>query len=141
MFFGFALYRVQGNSMSPALRGGDYLLVREDTASRRPLSRGDIVVIAQSGRSHLKRVIALPGERVIFSDGMLFIDGERLAEPYLNGLPAYLGLDESDCKLDGEEYFVMGDNRAHSTDSRHYGPVHRSRIEGRAVCRIWLPFR
>ena len=141
MFFGFALYRVQGDSMSPALQGGDCLLVREYTGSRRPLSRGDIVVVAQSDNSHLKRVIALPGERVTFSDGMLFIDDERLAEPYLQGLPAYLGLDESSYELDGNEYFVMGDNRAHSADSRHYGPVHRSRIEGRAVCRIWLPFR
>ena len=141
MFFGFALYRVQGDSMSPTLRGGDYLLVREYTGSKRPFSRGDIVVVAQSGRSHLKRVIALPDERITFSDGMLFIDDERLAEPYLQGLPAYLGLDASDYKLDGDEYFVMGDNRAHSTDSRDYGPVHRSQIKGRALCRIWHPFR
>ena len=141
MFFGFALYRVQGDSMSPALQSGDYLLVREYTGSKRPFSRGDIVVVAQSGNRHLKRVIALPGERVIFSDGMLFIDGERLAEPYLNGLPAYLGLDESDYMLDGEEYFIMGDNRAHSTDSRHNGPIHRSQIKGRVLVRIWRLFR
>ena len=141
MFFGFALYRVEGASMMPALCGGDYLLVREDAKSRRPLSRGDIVVVAQSGRSHLKRVISLPGERVALADGMLWIDGERLIEPYLHGLPPYLGLDESEFEMGSDEYFVMGDNRAHSTDSRDYGPVHRSQIRGRVLARIWPPFR
>lgn len=137
MLFGFALYRVEGESMMPSLRGGDYLLVREDTGSRRPPSREDIVVVAQSGRSQVKRVIALPGERVALADGMLWIDGERLIEPYLHGLPAYLGLDESEFEIGSDEYFVMGDNRAHSTDSRDYGPVHRSRISGRVLVRIW----
>ena len=141
MFFGFALYRVKGESMTPSLRDGDYLLARRFHQLKRKPARGDIVVVAVSGKSRLKRVVGLPGERVTFTDGMLLVNGDKLAEPYLRGLPPYLGLERSEFVLGGEEYFVMGDNRAHSTDSRDYGPVRRAQIEGRAVCRIWPPIR
>ena len=141
MFFGFALYRVEGESMTPSLRNGEYLLVRRLRYRKRKPARGDVVVVAISGRSRLKRIVGLPGERITFTDGMLLVNGDKLTEPYLRGLPPYLGLEHSEFVLDGEEYFVMGDNRAHSTDSRHYGPVRRAQIEGRAVCRIWPPIR
>ena len=142
MFFGFAPYRVEGKSMIPSLRDGDYLLAREHAEGKpSPLSRGNIVVVAVGGKSRLKRVVGLPGERITFTDGMLLVNGDKLTEPYLRGLPPYLGLEHSEFVLDGEEYFVMGDNRAHSTDSRDYGPVRRAQIEGRAVCRIWPPRR
>ena len=65
------------------------------------------------------------------------IDGARLMEPYLRGLPPYLGLEDAEFSLAKDEYFVMGDNRPHSTDSRHCGPVTRSSIEGRTVWRVW----
>ena len=141
MFFGFAPYRVEGESMTPSLRDGDYLLARRFHHLKRKPARGDIVVVAVSGKSRLKRVVGLPGERVTFTDGMLLVNGDKLTEPYLRGLPPYLGLEHSEFVLDGEEYFVMGDNRAHSTDSRDYGPLRRAQIEGRAVCRIWPPIR
>ena len=139
MFFGFALYRVEGKSMIPSLRDGDYLLARRFHHLKRKPARGDIVVVAIPGKSRLKRIVGLPGERVTFTDGLLLINGDRLTEPYLRGLPPYLGLEHSVFVLDGEEYFVMGDNRAHSTDSRDYGPVRLAQIEGRAVCRVWPP--
>lgn len=127
--------------MAPTLRQGDYVLVHACQASARAPRRGDIVVVALAEGRHVKRIVGLPGERVAFTEGVLLIDGDRLAEPYLRGLPSYLGLADAECSLARDEYFAMGDNRAHSTDSRHYGPVMRSSIEGRTICRVWPPRR
>ena len=136
----FLLYGVRGQSMSPSLRPGDYLLVRTAATSTRTPARRDIVVVnARAGEEGelLKRIVGLPGDHIAFTEGTLLINGERLTERYLRGLPPYSGLDRSDFTMGDDEYFVMGDNRAHSTDSRHYGPVQRSHIEGRAICRMW----
>lgn len=141
MTVGFLLYRVQGESMLPSLRPDDYLLARRLRSKRYQPTRGDIVVLSVSEQSQLKRIVALPGERIAFTDGLLLIDGDRLIEPYLRGLPAYLGLGDCEFELGNDEYFVMGDNRAHSTDSRQYGPVRRAQLEARAVCRVWHPRR
>ena len=144
MLAGFQLYRVQGQSMAPTLQQGDYLLVRSAEQIGFSPARGDIVVfcaLQQPQQSVLKRVVGLPGERVAFADGTLYIDGEAHAEPYLGGLPPHLGLDAMDFALGTDEYFVMGDSRTRSTDSRHYGPIKRQQIEGRVVCRIWPPLR
>ena len=140
----FLLYGVRGQSMTPSLRPGDYLLVRTAATSLRPPARRDIVVVntpERDGAELLKRIVGLPGERIAFTDGTLLVDGERLTERYLRGLPPYAGLDDSEFTMGDDEYFVMGDNRAHSTDSRHYGAVRLSQIEGRAICRIWPPQR
>ena len=139
MIFGFHLFCVTGDSMLPTLCEGDYLLVRDYSIFDQPLLRGDIVVITfeRCEQSMLKRVVGLPQERIVFTDGSLLVNGERLTEPYLHGLPPYLGLDDSGFMLGKDDYFVMGDNRAHSTDSREYGPVRHSQIEGRVVCRVW----
>lgn len=137
----FLLYRVEGDSMSPTLFVGDYLLMRGNNLSKRPHARGEIVVAVLKGceRRILKRVVGLPGERIAFSEGVLLVNGQNLVEPYLGGLPPYLGLDNSHLSLGSDEYFLMGDNRAHSTDSRHYGPVSRSQIAAKAVWRVWPP--
>ena len=87
----------------------------------------------------MKRIIGLPGEEVCLSDGFLLIEGKRLHEPYLKGLPAYLGLDEFSWKLGDGEYFAMGDNRVHSTDSRDFGPLSLGQIVGRVWFRLWPP--
>ena len=134
---GFALYKVRGQSMAPTLRQGDYVLVRACKARARAPRRGDVVVVATAEGWHVKRIVGLPGERVVFTEGMLLIDGARLREPYLRGLPPYLGLEHAEFLLARDEYFVMGDNRPHSTDSRHGGPVTRSNIEGSTVWRVW----
>lgn len=125
--------------MSPTLCEGDYLLVRDQKAFDQPHLRGAIVVLTPERReqSMLKRVVGLPQERITFTDGSLLVNGQWLTEPYLRGLPPYLGLDESEFALGPDEYFVLGDNRAHSADSREYGAVPYSHIEGRVVCRLW----
>ena len=137
------LYLVKGNSMQPALHPGDCLLttpVRPDN----PPARAAIIALAPHARGNermLKRVIGLPGDHIAFEDGMLYINGERYTEPYLRGLPSNPGLQSSTTTLAPDEYFVMGDNRPHSTDSRHYGPITLPEIEGIARWRIWPPRR
>jgi signal peptidase I len=99
-----------------------------------------VVVVVAPGDSHLryvKRVVGLPGEEVRILDGALLVDGARLIEPYLGGLPSSVGLGDSVWGLGPEEYFVLGDNRLRSTDSREYGPVGARLIVGKAWFRYW----
>lgn len=137
------LYCVRGDSMSPALRHGDFVLGwRTDGLVHVP-NRGAVVfAVPNVGGGHIiKRIVGLPGERIRFEDGMLFVDGERLVEGYLHGRPSNPGLDAAAWTLADDECFALGDNRAHSTDSRHYGPVRLRQIEGKALWRVWPPFR
>ena len=126
--------------MLPSFRDGDWIVASRFPADDKRAVRGDTLVFTDanspSGYS-FKRVVGLPGEELALSEGMLFIDGERLVEHYLRGLPAYAGLEEASWRLGADEFFVMGDNRAHSTDSRAYGPVQRNRLAGRARLRVW----
>ena len=126
--------------MDPALRDGDLTLV----AKRRRLARGRVAVVRAPARGgaggvmiQAKRVVGLPGERVEIRDGSLFIDGAHHPEPYLGGLPANAGLDSAAWTLGADEYFVMGDNRARSADSRRYGPIRADDVIGAVVARIW----
>ena len=130
--------------MEPALRDGDLTLV----AKRRRLARGRVAVVRAPARGgaggvmiQAKRVVGLPGERVEIQDGSLFIDGAHHPEPYLGGLPANAGLDSAAWTLGADEYFVMGDNRARSADSRRYGPIRADDVIGAVVARIWPPRR
>lgn len=124
--------------MEPSLHDGDLLLV---APPRRALRRGRIVVIetpCENGpRWQVKRVIGLPGDSLVFDDGLLFINGAPHTEPYLQGLPAYLGLDSASFDIGDRHYFVMGDNRAHSVDSRSFGPIGASLIAGVVAARLW----
>ena len=128
--------------MLPGIRPGDWLLVTRRGASH--LKRADIIVHAaiQGGTDdRVKRVIGLPGEEVRLRDGSLYIDDEPLHEPYLGGLPSSLGLDDRAWNVADGAVFVMGDNRAHSTDSRDYGAVELDTVLGRVVGRVWPPGR
>ena len=131
--------------MEPALRDGDLTLVAK---RRRRLARGRVAVVRAPARGgergmmiQAKRVVGLPGEGVELRDGSLFIDGAHHPEPYLGGLPANAGLDSAAWTLGADEYFVMGDNRAHSADSRRYGPIRADDVIGAVVARIWPPRR
>ena len=133
-------YVVRGGSMRPQCDPGQRLLASRLAYLRSEPSRGDLVVVRdprEGGAHYLKRIIGLPGEVVSVDDGMLFVDGVPLDEPYLGGLPASLGLDRADWSVGDGHYFVMGDYRARSTDSREFGPVARHEIIGKVWLRYW----
>lgn len=134
------LYVVRGHSMSPAFLPGDGLFVSRTRSPATDVSRGDVVVVrGTSGgeRQELKRVIGLPGECIRQSGGVLLVNGRRMVEHYLAGLPAVIGLEEDVWTLGDDECFVLGDNRAHSTDSRQFGSVSLDRIGGIVRFRCW----
>ncbi len=138
------LYAVRGDSMKPSFRHGDHLLVSRLAYRVESHRRGEVVIVCDPRRpssTFLKRIVGLPGEVVRIQDGLLLIDGDHLAEPYLGGLPASPGTDEATWTLARDQYLVLGDNRAHSTDSRHFGPVDRGLIIGGAWFRFWPPRR
>ena len=124
--------------MSPAFRDGDLLLVTRGFSAPR---RGSVVLlkVRQAGEPQfqVKRLVGLPGERIVFEEGLLHIDGVHHPEPYLGGMPAAVGLDRLTCVVGEGEYYLLGDNRAHSTDSRHFGPVLQSEIAGVVRARLW----
>lgn len=135
---------VAGASMTPALQPGDYLLVRRG-APRPRAEYGDIVALRDprpvgDGRLLLKRVVGLPGEQLRIGGGPVQINGRVLIEPYAHGSGPYdqhRGIN----RLGPEEYFLLGDHRGASTDSRDFGPVLLEHIEGVAVLRYWPPGR
>ncbi len=129
--------------MEPGLRPGSAVLVRRLRSTASPAHESIVVFESPEGdRTHyLKRVIGQPGDLLHSEVGLLFRNGERLTEPYLRGLPSIPGLEDRwELRLGANDYFVMGDNRARSTDSRKFGPIHRESIWGRAVLSVWPPW-
>lgn len=134
------LYVVRGRSMSPTFSPGDHVAARRIRGQAEDVVRGDVVILhdpAGGRRRHLKRVIGLPGERIRQQDGVLLVDGRRLREGYLNGMPSVIGLTDRTWEMERGEFFVLGDNRAHSEDSRELGPVGADRIAGVVWFRYW----
>lgn len=138
---------VDGTSMVPTLEHGDNLFVDKISYRFKDPERFDIIVFPfkyKEDTYYIKRIIGLPGETVqIDEKGNIYIDGEILKESY--GLevikPEHIGRAAEPITLGEDEYFVMGDNRNNSTDSRSdmVGNIHRDDIIGRAWVRIW-PF-
>jgi signal peptidase I len=131
-------------SMTPTLRVNDRLLVEKISLKTREVERSDIIVFEKPENFDdpnkkindlVKRVIGLPGELVEGKNGRVFINGSPLEEPYL---PAGVTTaDFSPRKVPVDNYFVMGDNRPGSNDSRYWGTVPREKIVGRPLFRIW----
>ncbi len=143
--FSFGTVHVIGSAMSPTVDAQDYLVTERLPYRVHAPERGD-VVIARSpldpGRDIIKRVVGLPGDRFLVRDCRVYVDRWRLAEPYVNSQegwrrcdPGWPG-DGRERTLASDEFFVMGDNRDHSSDSRTFGPVERSQIEARAGIRV-----
>ncbi len=137
---------VNGSSMVPTLEDGDQLMTDKISYRFKDPKRFDIIVFPYSKESktyYIKRIIGLPGEtvRIDAADGTIYIDGEPLEEEYGNSVITYAGTAETEIVLGEDEYFVLGDNRAVSKDSRYedVGNVHRGDIIGRAFLRIY-PF-
>ncbi len=136
----FVAVEVAGESMTPALLPGEYLLLRRGSLADSAQAYGQIVALHdQSGRLLLKRIVGLPGES-LRAGAVVQINGRALVERYAHGVtPAaqYRGVE----RLGPDEHFVLGDRRDASTDSRDFGPVRASSIEGVAALRYWPPGR
>ena len=134
---------VSGVSMQPTLSDGDNLIVDKLSYRFRDPDRFDIIVFPQGdGRYFIKRIIGLPGENIrIDEDGSIYIDGEKLSESYGKEVIQDPGLAKDGMELGADEYFVLGDNRNDSMDSRmaEVGRIAGDRIMGRAWLRIY-PF-
>jgi signal peptidase I len=144
--FLFQAFYIPSESMEPTFYKNDRILVNKLSYHMHPIHRGDIVVFkAPPGEESatikdlVKRVVGLPGELVEARNGAVYINGRRLDEPYvLAECPsAVSGLDLKTVTVPPGHYFLMGDNRCHSKDSRAFGPIARSAIIGRAFVRIW----
>jgi len=125
---------VSGVSMDPNLNDGEWLAISKINHYIRDIKRGEIIVFHFPGTredKYIKRVIGLPKEEVKVKDNKVFINGQRLYEGYLDKKEITEG--EVDIKLNEGEYFVMGDNRNQSNDSRAWGPLPEEEIIGQAV--------
>ena len=133
---------VSGSSMETTLSDKDQLIVDKMTYCFRDPKRYDIVVFPyqyQDNTYYIKRIIGLPGETVQILSGMVYIDGMRLDEHYGNEIMENPGIAEEPLTLGEDEYFVLGDNRNNSSDSRasDVGLIHRKDLIGRAWIRVW----
>jgi signal peptidase I len=145
-------YRVEGPSMTPTLLNTQYILVNKADYYFSGPQRGDVVVFqapaealakcppngdaGQTNPDFVKRIIGLPGDTVkIQPNGGVFVDNTLLNEPYINSGPSFN--DAASWHLGSDQYFVMGDNRGDSCDSREWGPVPRQDIIGKASVVYW----
>jgi signal peptidase I len=131
---------ITDRSMLPILPDGSYFLVNKYAYRLSPPQRGDVVVLRVSldePEPYVKRVIGLEGETLLIRAGDVYINGQLLSEPYALGatLP-----DLGPYQIEENRYFVMGDNRTVSEDSRHFGSVPRNRIDGKITPEKLFPF-
>ena len=133
---------VEGLSMYPTFHNRDYLIVNELAKYEGDYHRGDVVILRyplDTSKYFIKRVIGLPGETVTITDGTVTITSPTittplvLSEPYVKNPKA----DSSARTLSQDQYFVMGDNRAQSSDSRAWGPVPKKLMDGKTLVRLF----
>lgn len=116
--------RVDGASMNPTLEDGEILILKKYDRS---LKRFDIVVLDYNGEKLVKRVIGLPGEKIAYKNNQLYVNGKRVKETFEHEDTDDFELEE---KIPDNYYFVMGDNRTNSTDSRMIGAIAKDQIQG-----------
>ena len=144
--FSAARFRVAGNSMAPTLKDGQHVLAYPTRPGTGDLPRGALVVLRHPvlpGQIYIKRIVGLPAETFRIDGHQVYIDDTPLSEPYLD--PGQTGNSgETPHRetprlwiTDPDEYFVLGDRRDDSQDSRSFGPVHHDLILGRVWLRYW----
>jgi signal peptidase I len=131
--------KVEGTSMAPQLHDQDRLFINKFAYNFEKIERDDVVVFyypRDTQKSYIKRVIGLPGDAVRIVDGRVFVNGAAIAEPYVpERYQDVRSMDEF--HVPAGEYFVMGDHRSISSDSRDFGPVARMLIYGKAAFVYW----
>jgi len=143
-YFIFQPFVIKGNSMEPNFHHGDYLIVDEISYRFKEPERGDIIVFnypQDPSQRFIKRIIGLPGETVVIEGEKITISKgteERILDESTY-LPSQNYFDNVSLSLSEDEYFVLGDNRLASFDSRKWGSLPRNYIVGRVILRTWLP--
>lgn len=143
--FFVGVFVVDGESMYPNFRDREIVLWRKgvyDSGEMKP-ERADIVVVQYPGdpkhKKYVKRIVGLPNENIQISNGKVYINKKVYSEEYLN--PSLLTEPDGSWKLKAGEYFVMGDNRPNSNDSRYFGPIETRFIMGKSIGVVFPRFR
>ncbi len=139
VLFVYQPVKVEGGSMEPGLEDQERIFINKLVYRVETIDRGDIVVFRyprDPRKSFIKRVIGVPGDRVGIITGHVFVNGQALAEPYVPD-EFFDSRSYSEIVVRPDTYFVMGDHRSASNDSREFGPVPRANIYGKAVFGYW----
>lgn len=141
-YFILSPFTVNGSSMEPSFKNEDYLIADKISYAFRNPKRGEIIIFTiPPGKIFIKRIVGIPNETVQIKDGGIFIYNKKqgqwikLSESYL--LPKTKTFPDSKIVLDKNEYFVLGDNRKESADSRVFGAIPSKNIIGRVFIRLW----
>ncbi len=140
--FVIAAYVIEGQSMTPHFQPGERLLIRKLMIDTGNLKRFDVVVLKKPdnpGITVIKRIIAMPGEIVEIKEGIVYIDGKLLKQPFKTSNDAHPQIepDIAPTHIPPDHYFVIGDNHQNSVDSRIFGEVPIKNITGKAILRYW----
>jgi signal peptidase I len=133
-----ARIRVDGFSMEPTLRTGEFVIVNKLAYKLSQPKLSDVIVFhypRDPQQEYIKRVIGLPGDNVVISNGQVSVNGQIIDEPYIAAAPAY----QSEWTVPENSLFVLGDNRNNSSDSHSWGPVPMDEVIGKAIFVYWPP--
>lgn len=133
-----ARIRIESVSMQPTLYEGDFVIVNKLAYKIGSPTRGDVVIFRfppdPDREPYIKRILGLPGDEVLIRDGIVFVNGNPIEEPYINASPNYSG----SWSIPDGKLFVLGDNRNHSSDSHTWGMVPMENVLGKALV-VYLP--
>ena len=132
---------VRGSSMAPGIHDGDRILIDHVSYLFGRVERGDVVVLKyplDPGVDYIKRVIGLPGDQIRMAGGRVWVNGVEIEEPYVSSSDPFTSL----CRrVKPAHFFVLGDNRTRSSDSREFGQVPQDYVRGKVEVRVWPPGR
>lgn len=139
-------HKVSGNSMVPTFESGDYLITEKISYKLGKPKHGDIIVLKNprnKSQEFIKRIIAIPGDTIKIENNSIFVNGGAINETYLpTAVSTHSGAFLTEgvaIKADPNQFFVLGDNRDHSSDSREWGSIMKEEIVGKAFLRYWPP--